>query len=89
MFHLEESRELCSTGEAGDVPVDGSTVRLQLGVLIRAAKLLRQADHKKHSLMHMRTSNLALSYGTRGVTEARRGEPEVSQSDLMNNPAFT
>lgn len=37
MFHLEESRELGSTGEAGDVPVDGSTLQLQLSVLIRAA----------------------------------------------------
>lgn len=89
MFDLEEGRELCSTGEAGDVPVDGSTLQPQLGVLIGAAELLRQADHKNLSLEHMCTSNLALSQGTRGVSEARRGEPEVSQSDWMNNPAFT
>lgn len=61
MFHLKESRELSSTGEAGDVPVDGSTLQLQLSVLIGAAELLRQADHKNDSLVHMRTPNLALS----------------------------
>lgn len=69
--------------------MDGSTLQPQLSVLIGAAELLRQADHKNLSLEHMCTSNLTLSQGTREVSEARWGEPEVSQSDLMNNPAFT
>lgn len=89
VFHLEESRELRSAGEAGDVPVDGSTLQPQLSVLIGAAELLRQADHKNLSLEHMCTSNLTLSQGVRGVSDARRVEQKVSHSDLMNNPAFT
>lgn len=40
--HLEESRQLRSSGEPWNLPLDGSALLLQLRALIGAAELLRQ-----------------------------------------------
>lgn len=45
--YLEQSRELRSSGESGNLPLDGSALRLQLCALIGAAELLRQAEARK------------------------------------------
>lgn len=38
--HLEQSRQLRSSGESGDVPLDGSALLLELSALVGAAQLL-------------------------------------------------
>lgn len=40
--HLEQSRQLRSSGESGNLPLNGSALLLQLCALIGAAELLRQ-----------------------------------------------
>lgn len=47
--YLEQSRQLGSSGESGDLPLDGSALRLQLCALIGAAELLRQTEARKMS----------------------------------------
>ncbi len=47
--HLEQSRELCSSGETRDLPLNGFALQLQLGALIWTAELLRQTEHATHA----------------------------------------